>query len=132
MPCEKQERRAGYAEVSQEFFERVSAHMESEDRRFAAGAARMEQIETDLRPIKNMYWAIVGSAAIGTFLLGLLIYIYSADKNEFKELQRAIVIQGEAIQRLMVSQQNLEQSYHRDVDRLERGQDRIFNQGERK
>lgn len=128
----KDERREGYAEISGEFFDKLAEHMVEEDAKFEAGALRMERIETDLRPIKNMYWAIVGSAAIGTLLLGLLIYIYATDKNDFKEVQRAIIIQGEAIQKLMVSQSNLEQSYHRDVERIERGQDRLLNQADRK
>lgn len=121
------------------FWRRLYSHMGGEDEKFRGfqkefeeGSERMAAIERDLQPIKKMYWAIVGSAGVGTLLLGLLTYVYISDKSDFKDVQRAIVIQGEAIQKLMISQSNLEQSYHRDVERIERGQDRLLNQQDRK
>ncbi len=139
----KEERRLGYAEITPEFFDSISNHMALEEQKFREGSDRMERIEADLQPIKKMYWAISGSALVGAVLLALLIYVYVSDKGDYREgfkvLQQAIIVQGEAvkvqgegIKELMVSQKNLEASYHRDVERIERGQDRLLNQSGRK
>jgi hypothetical protein len=127
------ERRVGWpSHLDADFWQRLYNHMTDEDTKFLEGRARMDRIEEDLRPIKKMYWAVVGSAGIGTLMLMLLLYIYAADKAEFKDVQKAILIQGAAIERLMVTQQTLESSYRRDMDRLERGQDKIIEQGGRR
>lgn len=101
--------------------------METEHLKFEAGEERMDRIEEDLRPIKKMYWAVLGSATVGVMLLATLIYIYQSDKGEYrearletKELATAIYKQGTVLERLLTTHQALEQDYRRTVDRLDR------------
>lgn len=134
-----EEKRTNWSYMDKSTLIRLFGHMAEEEEKFKKSDERMTAIEKDLQPIKKLYWATVGSAGIGALLLALLIYIYSSDKNDdkemkaaFKEVQNVIIIQGEAIKMLMTSQQNLERSSQRDVDRLERNMTSLLNQSERR
>lgn len=129
MDGSEEEKEFGRRALDAEFWRRLFLHMTSEENKFLEGSARMDRIEKDLQPIKKMYWAIVGSAGVGAgvgaLLLCLLTYVYIADKSEFKEVQKAILIQGNAIERLLSVQQSMDNSHRRDIDRLEREQERL-------
>lgn len=120
-------RRLGWpSTLDEDFWIKLYGHMTDENEKFREGTERMDRIEKDLQPIKKMYWAVVGSAGIGTLLLCVLLYIYASDKAEFKDVQKAILLQGAAIERLLISQSMMEQNYRRDFERIERGQDRLL------
>ena len=122
------ERRSGWQnDTPPEFWTSLMEHMKAEDTKFCAGEERMDRIEEDLRPIKKMYWAVIGSASVGILLLAALIYIYQTDKMEYregrqetKELASAIYKQGVVLERLFTSHTLLEQDYRRTIDRIDK------------
>ncbi len=109
-----------------EFFLKVDRHMmleevrqKVEEEKFKQGEDRMQKIEEDLRPLKSMYYAVLGSAGVGTLLLLTLLYIYTRDRADADVMQQAIYKQGMAIEKLMQSHQELERDYRRDISRVE-------------
>jgi sensor c-di-GMP phosphodiesterase-like protein len=110
-----------------DFFTRLERHMIAEELRenaendkFSAGEKRMEQIERDLRPLRSMYHAVIGSGGVAALLLATVLFIYNNDREQTKELQQAIYRQGVAIERLILSHAELERDYRRDIERVEK------------
>lgn len=95
------------------------ARQKAEDEKFKLGDQRMAAIEEDLKPLKKMYWAVVGCGAVGTALFALLIWVYLEDRSGMKEMQAAILKQGSAIQSLLSSHAELERDTRRDIGRIE-------------
>lgn len=120
------ERRAGWPHgVPPEFWTELMNHMGGEEEKFRICEERMARIEEDLRPIKKMYWAVIGSASVGILLLASLLYIYQSDKSEYREgrmetreLASSIYKQGIVLERLFTSHTLLEQDYRRTIDRI--------------
>jgi hypothetical protein len=113
----RKERRVNWPqEIDPEFWYRLRAHMEQEEMRERLEEDRMEQIEADLRPLKKMYWAVMGSGAVASLLLMTLLFIYSTDREESKAMRELLYKQGNAIERLLQSQD----AFRRDMDRIER------------
>lgn len=127
------ERREGWAAMCDpSFCSKLLSVMGRVEERFAEGDKRMASIEEDLKPLKKMYYAVLGSAAVGTMLLGTLIYIYNSDKSSIAEavqrqanMQEAIYKQGTAIEKLLQSHQELERDTRRDIERIETNMNRI-------
>jgi hypothetical protein len=103
-----------------EFWLELKNHMAREEDRLKEGETRMDRIEEDLRPIKKMYYALIGSSAIGGFLLMTLLYIYSQDKGDLKDMQQILYRQGTAIEKLLQAHVELEKDFRREFDRIER------------
>lgn len=122
-----------------EFFQKVDRHMlveelrqKLEEEKFKQGDERMQRIEEDLRPLKSMYYAVLGSAGVGTLLLLTLLYIYTRDRADADVMQQAIYKQGMALEKLMQSHQALERDYRRDISRVEQGLDKYHKYLENK
>lgn len=91
-----------------------------DNKKFDEGEKRMARIEEDLRPLKAMYYAVLGCGGVGTFLLMTLLYIYQTDKNDSKQMQEAIYKIATTTEKLVVSHQELEKDYRRDIGRIEK------------
>ncbi len=97
------------------FYDALYSHMRVEEVRFKVNSDRMAAIETDLRPIRSMYWAVIGSSGIATLLLATLVFIYAGDQADSKSMQQTLSIQGTAIEKLI-------EKYHyseKDMDKME-------------
>jgi hypothetical protein len=117
-----------------EFWARLDKHIALEEERekqdearFKAGAARMQEIEKDLRPLKQLYWAVIGSGGVAALLLGTLLFIYRSDKADLKAMQEILYKQGTAIELLIKSHQELEKDMRREVSRVDRDIERFHN-----
>jgi hypothetical protein len=126
MTAATEERREHWPKDS-DFFVRLEKHMlkeemreEQDGKKFKAGEERMDKIEQDLRPLRSMYYAVLGSGGVASLLLMTLLFIYSSDREQAKELQQAIYRQGIAIEKLIHSHTELERDYRRDIERVEK------------
>lgn len=97
----------------------LTEHIQNEEDAFDRGEKRMAQIEADLQPIRRMYYAVIGSAGIGTLLLVSLVFIYQNDRTEIRNTQDALYRQGVAIERLLVSHAELEKDFRHDQSRTD-------------
>ena len=97
------------------FYDALYSHMRVEEAMFRANSDRMAAIETDLRPIRRMYWAVIGSGGIATLLLATLVYIYAGDQADSKSMQQTLYIQGTAIEKLLEKYNYAE----KDMDKLD-------------
>jgi PHD/YefM family antitoxin component YafN of YafNO toxin-antitoxin module len=111
--------------------ERLMRHLTLEEERerhstekLDAGERRMERIEEDLRPLKALYYAVLGSGTVAGLLLTSLLYIYQADKADFKSMQEVLYKQGTVLEKLLQSHANLEGSVSKLDQRLEKEIDR--------
>lgn len=95
-------------------------HIKEEEALFKAGDDRMKAIEEDLRPIRKMYWAVVGSATVGLMLLATVVFFYQADRNDFRDMQKVLHKQGSAIEVLISNHQELEKDVRREHSAFER------------
>lgn len=98
----------------------LKMHIKEEEALFRAGHERMEAIEADLRPIRKMYWAVVGSATVGAALLATIVFFYQSDRADFREMQKVLHDQGAAIKVLIASHQNLDSDVRREHSVFER------------
>lgn len=74
---------------------------------------RLQQIEQDLRPLARMYWAIVGSAGVFGFVLSLLVFIYTGDRDQIKGMQSVLYEQGTAIKVMLNKLENLTEHHNK-------------------
>jgi len=72
---------------------KVQQHIDQEDTRVQQVRETLTKIETDLKPIKNLYFAIIGSAGVGALLLMLLLFVYQTDKADMKEMRQSLLKQ---------------------------------------
>lgn len=84
------------------------------------GNKRMEKIEEDLRPVKNLYHTVVGASMIGTALVGLLIFIYVNDRETIKTLSESVQRQGLVLEKMIQSHQELEKDTTKEFQRFEK------------
>jgi hypothetical protein len=110
----------------------LADHIAKEEANAAANAERMERIEADLRPLRAMYYAVIGAGGVASMLLATLLYIYTADKGAITEMQmsirqaqEAIIKQGGAMEKLLLMHQELERDVRRDVERVEKSIERV-------
>lgn len=103
----------------------MKLHVRQEEALFRAGDARMAAIEADLRPIRKMYWAVVGSAVVGTLLLATVVFFYKSDREDFRHMQTVLHEQGAAIKVLIASHSNLQRENDREHDRFNSSISRI-------
>jgi hypothetical protein len=116
-----EERRQNWpTSVDTEFWQRLNNHMLKEELREKMDANRLDAIESDLQPLKKMYWAVIGSGGVLGFLLMTLLFIYNADRETIKGMQEILYKQGTAIEKLIQSHGELEKDYRRDIERIER------------
>jgi len=99
---------------------KVQQHIDQEDAQILQVKETLSKIEADLKPIKNLYFAVIGSAGVGALLLLLLLFIYQSDKTDTKEMRQSLLKQGAAIEQLLIGQQFMS----RDISRLETKQDK--------
>ncbi len=109
-------------------------HRELCEAKFDEGERRMTSIEqtigridSDLRPIKNLYHAVVGAAGVGAAIFGLMLYIYSEDKTQQKgmheSLKSAVAVLNQhsiALEKLLQSHQELEKDTVKEFQRIEK------------
>lgn len=81
---------------------------------------RLDQIERDLRPLSRMYWAIIGSSGVFGLTLALLVFIYTGDRDQMKQLQSAIYEQGTVIKVMLNKLENLTEHHNNLERRVER------------
>lgn len=98
----------------------LTAHITSEEETFERGEKRMDDIERDLQPLQKMYYAIIGSGTVASILIGVLVFIYMSDRSEMKTMSQAIHTQGMAIERLLVTTNNIITLQEKDLARLDR------------
>ena len=105
------ERREGYVELPHAVVEEIRKHIAKEDvteatikdvhdmvgehikdheRLIVVEGMRMEAIERDLRPLLKMYYAIVGSTAVGAMLMAIFVWIMVEKNADIKEIQKSI------------------------------------------
>jgi hypothetical protein len=121
--------------TSDEYLEFLKKHDEWEREARKSDSIRMQVIEGDLAPLKKMYWAVVGSGAVGVLLLAVLVYVYQSDRGAAKDMAQAqaemvksLHIQGTAIEKLLISHQELEKDYRRDYERVEKQLEKLSRQ----
>lgn len=85
----------------------LTSHISDEEDMFRRGEERMRAIEGELAPLKKMYWAVIGSAGVGSILLTLLVSFYAADRSEMKELSKAVLAQGLVLERIVTEIGNM-------------------------
>lgn len=102
-------------QIDRDWYLKVQQHIDTEEGRIGQFQKSMDKIETDLKPIKNMYFALIGSAGVGGLLLLLLLFIYQSDKADSKDMRSSLLKQGIAIEQLLIGQQVMS----RDLLRVE-------------
>lgn len=88
--------------------------------RLAEGNNRMATIETDLRPLKNLYHAVVGASILGTALITLVLFIYQNDREVIKLVGEAVQKQGIVLERMMIRHEELEKDTQKEFLRIEK------------
>lgn len=116
-------RRAADKEVIS-FWKELRDHVVEEEGRSKQLYDRVAKIETDLQPIRKLYYAVVGSGVVAAMLMGTLLYIYHGDRTEMfnqrgdiKELSTVVTKQNLVLERTVIMLQNLEADYRRNQDR---------------
>lgn len=105
---------------------RIEEHLHIENNvRLQEGNERMARIEEDLRPLKNLYHAVIGAATVGGLLIGILIYVYQEDRATLKLLGEVLQRQGTTMEKLIQSHQNLERETEREFARWEKVLERL-------
>jgi hypothetical protein len=82
--------------------------------RLDQGERVMEALEKDLAPLNKMYYGILGCGAVATLLCTVLIFVNMSDRAENHAMREALLKQGNAIERLLASQESIQ----RDIARL--------------
>ena len=82
--------------------------------RIDSGEKIMNALEKDLAPLNKMYYGILGCGAVATLLCTVLIFVYMSDRAENHAMREALLKQGNAIERLLASQESIQ----RDIARL--------------
>lgn len=100
---------------------RQEEHFQHEsNERLREGNERMARIEEDLRPLKNLYHAVVGASVLGTCLVALILFIYSNDRSTLQNLGEAVQRQGVVLEKLIAAHQELEKDTVKEFTRIEK------------
>lgn len=110
-----------------EWYEAFKEHVRQEEHfqhesneRLREGNERMARIEEDLRPLKNLYHAVIGASTLGVAFIGLVVYIYNADRDSIKALADSVQKQGVVLEKLIQSHNELEKDTVKEFQRIER------------
>lgn len=92
----------------------------------------ISELASDLKPLKALYNAVIGASVLGTFSLGLLLYIYTGAQERIAE-DRVIVrsladsVQKHTIliEKMVQKHEELERDTRRELDRIEKTLDKV-------
>lgn len=127
--------------ITPEFVNKLNQHIDDEEertkadavrqaldaKRFDDGAKTMKQLADDLAPIKQMYHALLGCAALAMAILAMGAWVYTndradakADRQDLKVITSAVTDQSTAIKVILSRMQDFKEEQDRMRVVLER------------
>ena len=80
----------------------------------------LKELATDLKPLLKLYHAVMGATTLDAFFVGLLIFIYSNDRESIKKIGEAVQTQGMALEKLIQKHEVFETDTTKEISRIER------------